>query len=302
MSDLMGQVFNIQHFTTEDGPGVRTTVFLQGCPLKCLWCANPESQKAHRQLAHRAPTCIGCGTCIKTCQNQVLSVKDGAFIIDRERCQDCGSCVEVCPTKALFFYGEQKTVDQVFDEVMKDAGFYRDCDGGVTCSGGECMMQAEFVAELFKKCKEQGIHTTLDTCGAFSADKFKLVEPYVDLILFDLKAMDSAKHKEMTGFGNELILENLKQCVKSKAQVWIRIPIIPGYNDTEENLKTTAAFVKELDDNLHVDLLPYHRFGLGKYQMLNMEYKLNDVQTPDEETMNRYKQYFTDLNLDCSVS
>lgn len=302
MKNINGQVFNIQHFTTEDGPGVRTTVFLQGCPLRCLWCANPESQKSIRQLAHRGPTCIGCGTCIKTCKNGALLVENGVFIIDREKCKVCGSCVEVCPTKAMFFYGEQKSVDDVFEEVMKDAGFYKDCDGGVTCSGGECMLQAEFVAELFKRCKKEGIHTTLDTCGYYKPEQFKLVEPYTDLVLFDLKAIDSNKHKEMTGLGNEIILQNLKQCVESNVQVWIRIPIIPGYNDSEENLRGTAEYIKNLNPGLYVNLLPYHKFGLGKYKMLDMEYPLTDVMSPTTEQMNIYKQYFLDFNLNCDIS
>ena len=142
MPQIKGQVFNIQHFSTEDGPGVRTTVFLQGCPLRCLWCANPESQKAVRQLAHRAPICVKCGMCIKNCPQQALSVKDGAISIDRGKCVSCGTCTQVCPSHAMFFYGEEKTIDKVFEEVMKDKGFYETSGGGVTCSGGEAMLSA----------------------------------------------------------------------------------------------------------------------------------------------------------------
>ena len=301
MPQIKGQVFNIQHFSTEDGPGVRTTVFLQGCPLRCLWCANPESQKAVRQLAHRAPICVKCGMCIRNCPNQALSVKDGAISIDRGKCVSCGTCTQVCPSHAMFFYGEEKTIDKVFEEVMKDKGFYETSGGGVTCSGGEAMLQPEFVAELFRRCKEEEIHTTLDTCGQFPSENIEKVLPYTDLVLYDIKHMDTEKHREYTGFGNELILENLKKIHEYPVKIFIRIPVIPGYNDSEENLAATAEFVKELDPSLHVDLLPYHRFGLGKYKMLDMPYLLEGVSSPDAEQKESYKRIFINFGLDCTM-
>lgn len=298
---LTGKIFNIQHFSTEDGPGVRTTVFFQGCPLRCLWCANPESQKAVPQLAHRAPVCIKCGTCIRACPNGALQVRDGKVAVDRKLCQSCGTCVSVCPSKAMFFYGSEKTIDEVFRDVMKDAGFYRDCEGGVTASGGECMLQAEFVAELFRRCKAEGIHTTLDTCGQFPEEKLASVLPYTDLVLFDLKHMDSEAHKRYTGFDNSGILRNLTAIVRSGTAVYIRIPVIPGYNDSEENLIATAEYVWALDPTLHVDLLPYHRFGESKYAMLDMAYPLSGVVSPTDEQMQGYRRIFTERGLDCTA-
>lgn len=301
MSRLQGQVFNIQHFSTEDGPGVRTTVFLQGCPLKCLWCANPESQKAVPQLAHRAPVCVKCGYCIKTCKQGALSVKDGVICIDRERCISCGACTEICPSHAMFFYGESKSLDAVFEELMKDKGYYETSGGGVTCSGGECMLQPDFVGELFRRCKEAGIHTALDTCGQFPTANIAKVLPYTDLVLFDLKILDGEKHKQFTGFDNALILENLRCICRYPVKIRIRIPVIPGYNDAEEDLMETAQFIQELDPTMPVDLLPYHKFGLGKYKMLDIPYPLADVSSPTKEQKAHYQQIFVSAGLDCTM-
>ena len=301
MQKLTARIFNIQHFSTEDGPGVRTTVFFQGCPLRCLWCANPESQRAVRQLANRAPICIHCGTCIKACPNGALSAVSGAVRIDRALCKVCGQCADVCPSHSMFFYGEEKTLDDVFAEIMKDVGFYRDCAGGVTCSGGECMMQAEFVSELFRRCKEEKIHTVLDTCGQFPTEKLPLVLSCTDLVLFDLKHMDTERHREYTGVGNEQILKNLEAFVRHGTQVFIRIPVIPGYNDSEKNLTETADYIRALDPTLHVDLLPYHRFGENKYRMLDMPYALTGISAPSETQMEKYKSIFTARGLDCAI-
>jgi len=301
MSEITGQIFNIQHFSTEDGPGIRTTVFFQGCPLNCLWCANPESKKYERQLAYRSAICVKCGTCIKTCKQGALSVENKAIVIDREKCISCGECSNVCPSKALFFYGEQKTVDEVFKEVLKDKGYYESSQGGVTCSGGECMSQYHFVAELFKRCKAENIHTTLDTCGEFSKEALKEVLPYTDLVLFDIKHMDSQKHKELTGVGNELIRENLLNTLKYPVTVYIRIPVIPGYNDSDDNLKATAEFIKRTDPSLHIDLLPYHKFGTSKYKMLNYEYELSEIVPPTDAQKEHYLSIFLSQGLNCTM-
>lgn len=301
MDEPTGQIFNIQHFSTEDGPGVRTTVFFQGCTLRCLWCANPESWRAVGQLAHRAAVCIRCGRCLESCPSGALSVRDGAIAIDRTRCQSCGACTRACPGRAMFFYGGRQTVDEVFQDVMKDAGFYRDCGGGITCSGGECMLQAEFVGELFRRCKAEGIHTALDTCGQFPPEKLPLVWDSTDLVLFDLKHMDSEAHRRYTGSGNEQVLKNLEAFVRHGNTVCIRIPVIPGYNDTRENLAATAQYVQALDPSMHIDLLPYHRFGEGKYAMLDIPYPLTGVLPPSGEQMQEYRKIFTGRGLDCTA-
>lgn len=300
MSQITGGVFNIQHFSTEDGPGVRTTVFLQGCGLHCLWCANPESQKATRQLAHRAPICVKCGCCIKNCPNGALAVKEGKVSIDRDKCVSCGTCTKVCPSHAMFFYGEVKDVDDVWKEVIKDRGYYDTSGGGISCSGGECMLQPDFVGELFRRAREEGIHTTLDTCGHFPTENIDKVLPFTDLVLFDLKILDREKHKKYTGSDNDLILKNLK-CIHDnyESEIYIRIPVIPGYNDGEEDLRASAEFIRDFDPTLHVDLLPYHKFGIGKYEMLDMAYIPADVNAPSKEQKESYKKIFTDYGLDC---
>ena len=301
MSDVYGQVFNIQHFSTEDGPGVRTTVFLQGCPLRCAWCANPESQRAERLLAHRAALCVRCGRCLQSCPRDALRVREGTIKIDRALCVACGNCVAACPSHAMFFYGEQKDVDEVWAEVLRDRGYYETSGGGVTCSGGECMLQPDFVAELFRRCKAEGIHTALDTCGQFPREYIPRVLPLTDLVLYDVKTTDSEAHRRFTGVGNERILENLREILTYPARVVIRVPVIPGWNDAPEDLRATAELVRELDGALHVDLLPYHRFGRGKYEMLDMPYAPGDLAAPTAEQKAAYLKIFTDAGLDCAV-
>ncbi len=301
MSRLTAQIFNIQHFSTEDGPGVRTTVFFQGCPLRCAWCANPESQRAVPQLAHRAAVCVKCGCCIRSCPRGALSVREGKIAIDRGLCAVCGACVEACPSHAMFFYGERKSLDAVWDEVLRDRGFYETSGGGVTCSGGECMLQPDFVGELFRRCREEGIHTALDTCGAFPPEYIGRVLPFTDLVLYDLKTVDSEAHRRFTGQGNEQILDNLKRILEYPAEVWIRIPVIPGWNDGDADLRAAAEFIRGLDPAKHVDLLPYHRFGVGKYEMLDLPYLPGDLAAPTAEQKAGYRKIFTDAGLDCTV-
>lgn len=301
MSDVIGRVFNIQHFSTEDGPGIRTTVFLKGCPLRCPWCANPESQAPFPQLGHRAAKCIKCGTCIRSCPAGALHVADGQVRIRRELCRSCGTCVRLCPSGAMFFYGEEKTVEQVFDEVSRDAGYYEQSGGGVTVSGGECMTQPQFVSDLFRRCKEAGFHTALDTCGYFDEQALYSVWDYVDLVLFDLKLMDSQRHRQYTGVDNVIIQDNLKRMLAKGMNVVIRVPVIPGINDREGDLEAIADFVFKLDSSLHVDLLPYHRYGLGKYRILDMEYQLNDINPPDDAAKLAYEQIFRAYGLSCTV-
>jgi len=201
----------------------------------------------------------------------------------------------------MFFYGERKSVEEVFQEVVRDQGYYQTSGGGITCSGGECMQQSRFVGALFRKCREQGIHTALDTCGEFPAEALDGVIEYTDLVLFDLKHMDAGKHREYTGFGNGRILENLERIVRYKTPVRIRVPVIPGYNDSSENLKATAEYVKGLGPEIWVDLLPYHRFGVGKYQMLDRPYLLEGVRSPSDEQKEAYGKIFMDAGVHCKI-
>lgn len=301
MSELTGKIFNIQHFSTEDGPGIRTTVFMKGCPLRCRWCANPESQSPQRQLANRSSVCIHCLACVSACRSGALSEDNGKIKIDRALCTDCGSCVNMCPTGAMFFYGGEKTVDEVFDEVSRDAGYYEKSGGGVSVSGGECMMQPEFVSQLLRRCRQAGFHTVLDTCGCFSEQALRMVWDWVNLVLFDIKLIDPLRHKEYTGSDNALIHSNLRLMLDRGMSVIIRVPVIPGVNDSEAELGAIARFVASLDCSLHVDLLPYHRFGERKYEMLGMEYALRGVSAPDDAAKEGYLKIMECYGLDCTV-
>ncbi|MBN2239521.1 MAG: glycyl-radical enzyme activating protein [Dehalococcoidales bacterium] len=300
-----GMVFNIQRYSIEDGPGIRTTVFLKGCPLQCLWCSNPESQSAVPELAHLDSLCTGCNDCIKVCPENAVSIipnkEKFSIRIDRDRCTGCGKCEEACLVGALKFYGQEMSVDDVYNVVMKDKSYYDRSDGGVTIGGGEPLMQADFAAALLHKLHETGIHTAVDTCGLFSTSDLDKVLDDVDLFLFDLKVMDREKHKQFTGQYNDIILRNLQVLVKKGALVNIRIPLIPGKNDSADNLDAIARFIFELDNTLHVDLLPYHRFGMGKYEMLDMEYQLKDTEYLSEEQLKNAVDVFERYGLDCEI-
>jgi pyruvate formate lyase activating enzyme len=221
--------------------------------------------------------------------------------IDRERCNNCGKCIDVCTTGALKFYGQTISIDEAFDELRRDMHFYSNSGGGITAGGGEPLNQVDFVTELFHRCREIGIHTTIDTCGYGTVSDLKKVLSETDLVLFDLKLMNSRYHKRFTGKNNGVILRNTKLIVASGVPMIIRIPLIPGINDSEENMVETSRFVSGLNDNLHVDLLPYHRFGEGKYKMLDREYQLNGVKLQNEESLKRFVEMFKQDGLDCAI-
>lgn len=298
MADVLGRVFNIQRFSTEDGPGIRTTVFLKGCPLRCLWCANPESQAAEPQLVRRLSSCIGCGRCASSCPSGAI---DAQLALDRVRCNACGECVSACPSGALSFYGVTRSVGEVFETVLRDAGCYANSGGGLTVSGGEPMLQPDFVAALFERACSAGIHTALDTCGYCDTELFERVLPLTGLILFDLKLMDPEKHREYTGVDNAVILKNAAWLAKKGAAMRIRIPLIPGINDSDENLEATAGFVAGFGSDCPVDLLPYHKFGLNKYGMLGMDYQLGGARPPKMEEKLRCQAVFRRHGLNCEI-
>ena len=303
--EITGSVFNIQRFSIQDGPGIRTTVFLKGCPLRCLWCSNPESQKPGPEIAHRDSLCTGCGDCLNVCEEEaiILSSNNGAFgiKIDREKCTNVGKCIDVCSAGALKVYGQTMSVDEVFDEVRRDVAFYANSGGGITAGGGEPLMQPDFVASLLKRCKRIGIHTAIDTCGYAPVSDLEKVLEQTDLVLFDLKLINSLQHEQYTGKDNKVILRNARLILEKGVPMIVRIPLIPGINGSEENLVKTARFVSDLDRELHVDLLSYHRLGENKYKMLDRTYQLADLKPQSEEQVQSAVEIFRGYGLDCAI-
>lgn len=249
-------IFDIQNCSFVDGPGIRTTVFLKGCNLQCAWCHNPESQSAMPQMMFYRDKCQGCGKCREACPHHL------------ETCDLCGKCTIYCPAEARKVCGKTYTAEEVLAEILTDKAFFDNSGGGVTFSGGECMLHMDFLLEILQKCKENGIHTAVDTAGHIPYENFEAILPYTDLFLYDLKIFDREKHKKYVGVGNERILENLQKLLKSKANVWIRIPVIAGVNDSLEEMENIKAFLAQCGQPQKIELLPYHAMGENKYSAI----------------------------------
>jgi len=277
-----GLVYDIQRYSINDGPGIRTTVFFKGCPLKCLWCDNPESQEPFPQLLYSEQLCVRCYRCVKACPTGATTISpDGAIEIERDRCQACGNCVKACLSEARAISGRRMTVDEVLEIVKSDRLFYQNSGGGVTASGGEAASQSDFVLELFKRCQECSIDTALDTCGYVSWEALEKILEYTDLVLFDIKHMEPGRHQELTGVSNKLILDNAIRIARKGIPMVIRVPLIPGYTDSIENIKALGEFVSEAGLT-RVDLVPYHQLGESKYRRLCKKYELSGVKPPTE--------------------
>ena len=291
MSDPSGTIFDIKRFAVHDGPGIRTTVFFKGCPLRCLWCHNPESMKMERQIVFFESKCIGCGECFKRCPNGALEATPQGRKYHRDRCTLCGTCVEYCYAEATVMQGRVVSVEEVIEEVKKDMPFYENSGGGVTLSGGEPAMQPQFCIAVLRESKKAGMHTALDTSGYVKWETFSRILEYVDLVLYDIKHMDPLKHKEYTGLSNRLILSNLRRLDKLGIPIEIRMPMIPGLNDSEGNLSATCEFLSGMENVERIKLLPYHRLGEGKYERLDMEYKLKDLEPPNKAQIGELAEF-----------
>ena len=304
--ELTAPIFNIQSYSIHDGPGIRVTVFEKGCPLRCVWCANPESNLAKPQLMTYGSRCTGCGRCVSACPKQAICLveKDGKIreCTDRSLCVDCGACVSVCPAGARELAGEEKTVRQVLDKVLQDKLFMDGSGGGMTISGGECLMHPEFTAALLYAAKQEGIHTAVESCSFASRGVIDQVFQYVDLALLDVKHMDSAKHLEYTGVPNEQILDNIRHVYHDlKVPVSVRVPTIPGYNDSDENISATAEFVStQLGMDVEIHLLPYHRMGESKNESLGNEMNFS-IEVPDNAHMMRLKALVESYGLKAQI-
>jgi pyruvate formate lyase activating enzyme len=292
IAESRGVIFNIQRFSVHDGPGIRTTVFLKGCPLRCGWCSNPESIRLSPELITRDTKCITCGKCVESCPQQAITVAENARVIQWEKCNYCMDCAEVCPSGAIEAVGRYMTVVEVLDIVARDASYYGRTGGGMTVSGGEPLMQWQFALKLLQEAKKRGFHTTLDTSGYADWEVLDKLLNHTDLVLYDVKHPNSARHREATGVPNEQILDNLLKMVgKAGPKVWVRHPVVPQFNDSEEDLEALCKLILTLKPSVEkISLLPYHKFGELKYAATGKVYPWTGIPTISDEQIEALKK------------
>lgn len=298
---ITGTIFDVKKFSIHDGPGIRTTVFFKGCPLSCQWCHNPEGQEPEPELMFRASRCLRCGACVSVCTEGAISIDGDDTVTDSEQCTLCGACVEVCYAEARESVGRQVTVPEVMAEIERDIVFYDESGGGVTFSGGEPLLQGDFLLALLLACKEQEIHTALDTCGYSSWETLNSIREHVDVFLYDLKLMDDGNHRRFTGVSNELCLSNLEALSREGQNIVLRLPIIPGINDDDANIHETAAFASTLSSLNRVDLLPYHHTAIQKYNRLDKHYGLPETRRPSEQRIADIAQTLKGFRLQVQI-
>ncbi len=289
-------IFNIQKFSVNDGPGIRTVVFFKGCPLHCQWCANPESQLVIPQIFHDEKKCSHCKHCQSVCSQQAISFEENQIKLNPSKCIQCKKCIKECPNSALELQGEKKSIEEILKVVLQDEVFYEESGGGLTLSGGELFMQADFASELLKEAKKKGLHTCIETTGFSSFEDFKKVIEYVDYVFFDCKHWDEKKHQESTGVSNQRILNNLEYVAHLDKELMVRIPVIPGFNDGLEDAKEFAKLFKKLGVK-QCQLLPFHQFGENKYALLKKDYAYKNVNALHREDLEVYRQIFIEKGI-----
>ena len=314
--ELTGKLYDIQGFSVHDGPGIRLTLFLKGCPLRCPWCHSPESQAFHTELNWMEIKCVGvekCGRCLNVCPHSAITPGkakeslDGSgniqlVTVDRTKCDNCGLCAKACTAKALYMCGTDYSVEEIMERVRREVPFFKRSGGGVTISGGECLCQPEFTLEVLKRCKEEGIHTAVDTTGYVKWEVIEPVLPYTDIFLYDIKGIDSAMHKQVIGVPNELILENARKIANMGGKFQIRIPVLPMYSDSAEAFEDIGKFCLELGAAVEVvQILPYHNLGTVKWERLQSNKPIFEAAIPSDELIEARKKQLEDMGLNVIV-
>lgn len=308
MVERKALIFNIQKYNMYDGPGVRTLIFFKGCPLRCKWCSNPESQLRPFQIMYKKDVCIHCGKCLEVCPAGVFKkslASNDEYPINKDvECIGCGKCVEACPVSALALMGERKTISELVDVVLEDKPFYDTSGGGLTVGGGEPMMQPEALVNLLLACKENGVNTAIETCGYARPEVVEKVAEVCDLFLFDIKHMDSDRHYELTGVRNETILANIKWLLENRKNVKVRVPLLKSVNDSDAELRAMIEFLKPYKDYRNfkgIDILPYHKLGVHKYTQLGREYPIQGDPALEDEDLERVERIIGQFDFPVAV-